>query len=42
MKRVVTNEIMKNAENSTELSKWNKFRIVNECISALNDLKIIE
>ena len=34
------NEIMKNAENSTELSKWNKFRIVNECISALNDLKI--
>ena len=33
------NEIMKNAENSTELSKWNKFRIVNECISALNDLK---
>ena len=33
------NEIKKNAEKNTELSNWNRFRIVNECISALNDLK---
>ena len=32
-------EIMKRAEESTELSKWNKLRIVNECKFALNDLR---
>ena len=33
-------EIMKRAEKNTELSNWNKMRIINECISALSDLKI--
>ena len=35
------NEIMKNAEENTELSNWNKLRIINECKSALFELKII-
>ena len=35
------NEIMKKAEENTELSDWNKLKIINECKSALFDLKII-
>lgn len=31
-------EIMKKAEANTELSNWNKLRIINECKSALFDL----
>lgn len=34
------NEIMKKAENNTELSNWNKLRIINECKLALFDLRI--
>ncbi len=33
-------EIMKKAEADTELSNWNKLRIVNECKSALLELRI--
>lgn len=33
-------EIMKKAEADTELSNWNKLRIVNECASALLELRI--
>lgn len=33
-------EIMKKAEVNTELSNWNKLRIINECKSALFDLSI--
>ena len=32
------NEIMSNAEGSSELSNWNKMRIINECKFALFDL----
>jgi energy-coupling factor transporter ATP-binding protein EcfA2 len=32
-------EIMKRAEENTEISNWNKQRIVNECKSALSDLR---
>ena len=32
--------IMKNAEANTELSNWNKLRIINECTSALVDLRL--
>ena len=35
------NEILKKAEADTELSNWNKLRIINECRSALLELKII-
>ena len=31
-------EIMKRAEENTELSNWNKMRIVNECRLALTEL----
>ena len=31
-------EIMKKAEENTELSNWNKLRIINECKSALDAL----
>ena len=34
------NEIMKKAEANTELSNWNKLRIISECKSALFDLRI--
>jgi energy-coupling factor transporter ATP-binding protein EcfA2 len=34
------NEIMKKAEADTELSKWNKLRIITECKSALFDLHV--
>ena len=34
------NEILKKAEANTELSNWNKLRIINECASALLDLRI--
>lgn len=34
-------EIMKKTEASTDLSKWNKLRIVNECKSALLELHIL-
>ena len=34
-------EIMKRAEANTELSNWNKLRIINECRSALFDLCLI-
>ena len=34
------NEIMTNAEANPELSYWNKMRIINECKSALIDLRI--
>ena len=33
-------EIRKKAEANTELSNWNKLRIINECTSALLDLRI--
>ena len=33
-------EIMKNAEASTELSNWDKLRIINECESALFGLRL--
>ena len=33
--------IMKKAEANTELSKWNKMRIINECKSALWDLHVL-
>ena len=33
-------EIMKDAEANTELSGWNKLRILNECASALVDLRL--
>ena len=33
-------EIMKKAEKNTELSNWNKLRIINECNLALIDLRI--
>lgn len=33
-------EIMKNAEANTGLSYWNKLRIINECKTALLDLRI--
>ncbi len=33
-------EIMKKAEANTELSKWNKLRIINECKFALFDLRM--
>lgn len=33
------NEIMKKAETNKSLLKWNKLRIINECKSALFDLK---
>ena len=33
------NAILKKAEEDTELSNWNKLRIINECISALFDLR---
>ncbi len=33
--------IMKKAEANTELSKWNKMRIINECKSALLDLHVL-
>jgi energy-coupling factor transporter ATP-binding protein EcfA2 len=33
-------EIMKKAEENTELSNWNKLRIINECKSALFELRI--
>lgn len=33
-------EILKNAEANTELSTWAKLRIINECTSALLDLRI--
>ena len=32
--------ILKNAEVNTELSNWDKLRILNECQSALLDLRI--
>ena len=32
--------IMKNAEANTDLSNWNKLRIINECTSALVDLRL--
>ena len=32
--------ILKNAEANTELSNWDKLRILNECQSALLDLRI--
>ena len=32
--------IMKKAEADTGLSEWNKMRIVNECASALLELRI--
>ena len=32
------NEIMKRAEENTELSSWNKLRIISECKSALDGL----
>ena len=31
-------EIMKRAEDNTELSNWNRLRIINECKSALSEL----
>ena len=34
------NEIMKKAEADAELSSWDKLRIINECGSALLDLRI--
>ena len=34
-------EIMKKAEENVELSKWNQLKIINECKSALLDLKTI-
>ena len=34
------NAIMKNAEANTELSNWDKLRIINECKLALIDLRI--
>ncbi len=34
------NAIMKKAETNTELSNWNKLRIINDCKSALLDLRI--
>ena len=33
-------EIMKKAAENTELSNWNKMRIINECNLALVDLRI--
>ena len=33
-------EIIKNAETNTDLSHWNKLRIINECKSAMFDLRI--
>ena len=35
------NEIMKKAEENTELSNSNKLRIISECRSALLELKVI-
>ena len=32
------NEILKKAKTTTELSEWNKLRIINECAAALFDL----
>ena len=34
-------EIMKKAEANTELSKWNKKRIINDCKAALLDLHVL-
>lgn len=34
------NEILRKAEADTEISKWDKLRIINECTSALIDLRL--